>query len=189
VPRLVAYVFIAAVLGFTVAVSGGRDGRSRCALMTDGCVSARWRISTSPAPPPACCLPWDGSSRLRSIALSCGLVVSDLPIVVAAGAAATLICTAARRLMRPLCWRCCPIRLQRSTFALIEVIGGAWFALINPAVDRRSFVGRRSTLFFWQDHGQDRAVCGAGARGRRRHQGIHECFRFRLRHPSPIVLK
>jgi Zn-dependent protease len=56
-----------------------------------------------------------------------------LPIVVAAGAAATLISAAALRLMRPLLLPVLPDTASATTFALIEVIGdlSAWFALIN----------------------------------------------------------
>src|SRR5216684_2605991 len=83
----------------------------RVRVMTDGCASARWRISTSSVPLPACCFRLDGSGRSPSILLSCDLVASDwrwwLPLLSDTASA--------------------------TAFALIEVVGelSVWFALVS----------------------------------------------------------
>jgi Zn-dependent protease len=130
--RLIAYVFIAAVHGFTVAAAavamgdqGPRyDGRLRVNPLAhlDILGTAAGVLFS---------VGWIRPIALDPFELRLGRI--GLAIVVAAGAGATLISAAALRLIRPLVLPVLPDTASASAFALIEVIGdlSAWFALIN----------------------------------------------------------
>jgi Zn-dependent protease len=130
--RLIAYVFIAAVHGFAVAAAavamgdqGPRyDGRLRVSPLAhlDILGTAAGVLFS---------VGWIKPIAVDPFALRLGRI--GLPIVVAAGAAATLASAAALRLIRPLLLPLLPDTASATTFALIEVIGdlSAWFALIN----------------------------------------------------------
>jgi Zn-dependent protease len=130
--RLIAYLFIAAVHGFTVAAAavamgdqGPRyDGRLRVSpLVHLDILGTAAGVLFS--------VGWIKPIAVDPFALRLGRI--GLPIVVAAGAAATLASAAALRLIRPLLLPLLPDTASATTFALIEVIGdlSAWFALIN----------------------------------------------------------
>jgi Zn-dependent protease len=130
--RLVVYVFIAAVHGLAVAavaVALGDEGPRH-----DG------RLRVSPL------------AHLDVIGTACGVLFSvgwirpiaidaaqmrvgrvGLIIVVAAGAAATLLSAVALRLVRPLLLPLLPDTASATAFALIEITGqlSVWFALFN----------------------------------------------------------
>jgi Zn-dependent protease len=130
--RLIAYLFIAAVHGFTVAAAavamgdqGPRyDGRLRVSPLAhlDILGTAAGVLFS---------VGWIKPIAVDPFELRLGRI--GLPIVVAAGAAATLASAAALRLIRPLLLPVLPDTASATTFALIEVIGdlSAWFALIN----------------------------------------------------------
>jgi Zn-dependent protease len=130
--RLIAYLFIAAVHGFTVAAAavamgdqGPRyDGRLRVSPLAhlDILGTAAGVLFS---------VGWIKPIAVDPLELRLGRI--GLPIVVAAGAAATLASAAALRLIRPLLLPVLPDTASATTFALIEVIGdlSAWFALIN----------------------------------------------------------
>jgi Zn-dependent protease len=130
--RLVAYVFIASVHGFTVAVAavamgdqGPRyDGRLRISPLAhlDILGTAAGVLFS---------VGWIKPIAVDPLELRLGRI--GLPIVVVAGAAATLISAAALRLMRPLLLPVLPDTASATTFALIEIIGdmSAWFVVIN----------------------------------------------------------
>jgi Zn-dependent protease len=130
--RLVAYVFIAAVHGFTVAAvavamgdQGPRyDGRLRVSPLAhlDILGTAAGVLFS---------VGWIKPIAVDPLELRLGRI--GLLIVVAAGAATTLISAAALRLMRPLLLPVLPDTASATTFALIEVVGdlSAWFVLIN----------------------------------------------------------
>lgn len=130
--RLIAYLFIAAAHGFTVAAvavamgdQGPRlDGRLRVSPLAhlDILGTAAGVLFS---------VGWIKPIAVDPFELRPGRI--GLPIVVAAGAAATLIGAAALRLMRPLLLPVLPDTASATAFALIEVIGdlSAWFALIN----------------------------------------------------------
>lgn len=130
--RLVAYVFIAAVHGFTVAAiavamgdQGPRyDGRLRVNPMAHlDIIGAASGVLFS--------VGWIRPVAVDPFELRLGR--SALAIVVVAGAAATMVGAAALRLARPLLLPLLPDTASATAFALIEVIGeqSAWFALIN----------------------------------------------------------
>jgi Zn-dependent protease len=130
--RLIAYVYIAAVHGFTVAAAAvvmgdqGRrfDGRLRVSPLAhlDILGTAAGVLFS---------VGWIKPIAVDPFELRLGRV--GLPIVVAAGAAATLISAVALRLIRPLLLPMLPDTASATAFALIEVLGdlSAWFALIN----------------------------------------------------------
>jgi Zn-dependent protease len=130
--RLIAYVFIAAVHGFTVAAAavamgdqGPRyDGRLRVSPLAhlDILGSAAGVLFS---------VGWIKPIAVDPFELRLGRI--GLPIVVAAGATATLLSAAALRLIRPLLLPLLPDTASATAFALIEVFGdlSAWFALIN----------------------------------------------------------
>jgi Zn-dependent protease len=130
--RLIAYAFIAAVHGLTVAAAavamgdqGPRyDGRLRVSPLAhlDILGTAAGVLFS---------VGWIKPIAVDPFELRPGRI--GLPIVVAAGAAATLISAAALRLIRPLLLPVLPDTASATTFALIEVIGdlSAWFALTN----------------------------------------------------------
>jgi Zn-dependent protease len=130
--RLIAYVFIAAVHGFTVAAAavvmgdqGPRyDGRLRASPLAhlDILGTAAGVLFS---------VGWIKPIAVDPFELRLGRI--GLPIVVAAGAAATLASAAVLRLIRPLLLPVLPDTASATTFALIEVIGdlSAWFALVN----------------------------------------------------------
>jgi Zn-dependent protease len=130
--RLIAYVFIAAVHGFTVAAvavamgdQGPRhDGRLRVSPLAhlDILGTAAGVLFS---------VGWIKPIAVDPFELRLGRI--GLPIVVAAGAAATLASAAVLRLIRPFLLPVLPDTASATTFALIEVIGdlSAWFALIN----------------------------------------------------------
>jgi Zn-dependent protease len=130
--RLIAYVFIVAVHGFTVAAAavamgdqGPRfDGRLRVSPLAHlDILGTATGVLFS--------VGWIKPIAIDPFELRLGRI--GLLIVVAAGAAATLISAAALRLIRPLLLPVLPDTASATAFALIEVIGdlSAWFALIN----------------------------------------------------------
>jgi hypothetical protein len=130
--RLIAYVFIAAVHGFTVAVAAVAMGDQGPRF--DG----RLRIS----PLAHLDIPGTAAGVLFSVGWIKPIAIDPfelrlgrigLPVVVAAGAAATLISAASLRLIRPLLLPMLPDTASATAFALIEIVGdqSAWFSLIN----------------------------------------------------------
>ncbi|HSV21656.1 MAG TPA: hypothetical protein VLJ17_01360 [Xanthobacteraceae bacterium] len=130
--RLIAYALIAAVHGLAVAAAaiamgdqGPRhDGRLRvnpvAHLDIIGTVSA---VLFS--------VGWIRPIAIDPVRLRFGRV--GLVVVVAAGAAATLLSALALRLVRPLLLPLLPDTASVTVFGLIEIVGelSAWFALIN----------------------------------------------------------
>jgi len=130
--RLIAYVFIAAVHGLTVAAvavamgdQGPRyDGRLRINPLAHldiiGTASGALFL-----------VGWIRPIAIDPFELLLGRI--GLAIVVAAGAAATLLSAVALRLVRPFLLPLLPDTASTTTFAWIEVIGelSAWFALTN----------------------------------------------------------
>jgi Zn-dependent protease len=130
--RLLAYVFIAAVHGFAVAAAavamgdqGPRyDGRLRAnPLVHLDIIGTASGVLFS--------VGWITPIAVDPFELRLGRI--GLAIVVAAGAAATLISAVALRLVRPFLLPLLPDTASATTFALIQIIGeqSAWFALIN----------------------------------------------------------
>jgi Zn-dependent protease len=130
--RLVAYVFIAAVHGLAVAGAavamgdqGPRyDGRLRFNPMTHlDIIGTASGVMFS--------IGWIRPIAIDPFEMRLGR--AGLAIVVAAGAAATLLSAIALRLVRPFLVLWLPDTASVTAFALIEVIGelSAWFALIN----------------------------------------------------------
>jgi len=130
--RLIAYALIAAVHGLAVAAAatamgdqGPRhDGRLRvnpvAHLDVIGTVSA---VLFS--------VGWIRPIAIDPVRLRFGRV--GLVVVVAAGAAATVLSALALRLARPLLLPLLPDTASMTAFGLIEIVGelSAWFALIN----------------------------------------------------------
>jgi Zn-dependent protease len=132
VMRLVAYVFIAAVHGFAVAAvavaigdQGPRyDGRLRINPLAHlDIIGTASGVLFS--------VGWIRPIAIDPFELRLGRV--GLAVVVAAGAAATLIGAIALRVVRPFLLPLLPDTASATAFALIETIGelSAWFALIN----------------------------------------------------------
>jgi Zn-dependent protease len=130
--RLLAYVFIAAVHGFAVAATavamgdhGPRhDGRLRLNPLAHlDMVGTASGVLFS--------VGWIRPIAVDPFELRLGRI--GLTIVVAAGAAATLISAMALRMVRPLLLPLLPDTASATMFALIEIIGelSGWFALIN----------------------------------------------------------
>jgi Zn-dependent protease len=130
--RLTAYAFIAAVHGFTVAAvavamgdQGPRyDGRLRANPLAHlDIIGIASGVLFS--------VGWIRPVAIDPFELRLGRI--GLAIVVAAGAAATLISAVALRLVRPFLLPVLPDTASATAFALIEVVGeqSAWFALIN----------------------------------------------------------
>jgi Zn-dependent protease len=130
--RLIAYVFIAAVHGLAVAAVA--------VVMGDAGPRHDGRLSVNPV------------AHLDIIGTACGVLFSvgwirpiaidpahlrpgriGLIVVVAAGAAATLLAAVALRLVRPLLLPLLPDTASTTAFALIEITGqlSVWFALFN----------------------------------------------------------
>jgi Zn-dependent protease len=130
--RLIAYVFIAAVHGLTVAAvavamgdQGPRyDGRLRINPLAHlDIIGTASGVLFS--------VGWIKPIAIDPFELRPGRI--GLAIVVAAGAAATLVAAVALRLVRPFLLPLLPDTASATTFAQIEIIGelSAWFALIN----------------------------------------------------------
>ena len=130
--RLIAYVFIAAVHGLAVAAiaiamgdQGPRyDGRLRFNPVTHlDIIGTASGVLFS--------VGWIRPIAIDPVQLRLGRV--GLVIVVAAGAAATLLSALALRLVRPFLLPLLPDTASVTAFALIEVVGelSVWFALIN----------------------------------------------------------
>lgn len=130
--RLIAYVFIAAVHGFAVAAAavamGDRgpryDGRLRLNPLAHlDIIGTASGVLFS--------IGWIRPVAIDPFELRLGRI--GLAIVVASGAAATMIGAVALRLGRPLLLPLLPDTSSATVFALIEIIGelSAWFALIN----------------------------------------------------------
>ncbi len=130
--RLVAYVFIAAVHGLAVAAAavamgdqGPRyDGRLRINPLTHlDIIGTASGVLFS--------VGWIRPIAIDPFELRLGRI--GLVIVVAAGAAATVVSVVALRLVRPFLLPLLPDTASVTTFALIEVIGelSGWFALAN----------------------------------------------------------
>ena len=130
--RLIAYVFIAAVHGLAVAAvaiamgdQGPRyDGRLRFNPVTHlDIIGTASGVLFS--------VGWIRPIAIDPVQLRLGRV--GLVIVVAAGAAATLLSALALRLVRPFLLPFLPDTASVTAFALIEVVGelSVWFALIN----------------------------------------------------------
>ena len=130
--RLIAYVFIAAVHGLAVAAiaiamgdQGPRyDGRLRFNPVTQlDIIGTASGVLFS--------VGWIRPIAIDPVQLRLGRV--GLVIVVAAGAAATLLSALALRLVRPFLLPFLPDTASVTAFALIEVAGefSVWFALVN----------------------------------------------------------
>jgi Zn-dependent protease len=130
--RLVAYAFIAAVHGLAVAAvavamgdQGPRyDGRLRFNPVTHlDIIGIASGVLFS--------VGWIRPIAIDPVQLRLGRI--GLVVVVAAGAAATLLGAVALRLLRPFLLSWLPDTASATTFALIEVVGelSLWFALIN----------------------------------------------------------
>ena len=130
--RLVAYAFILAVHGLAVAAvavamgdQGPRyDGRLRVNPVTHlDIIGIASGVLFS--------VGWIRPIAIDPIQLRLGRI--GLVVIVAAGAAATLLSAVALRLLRPFLLSWLPDTASATTFALIEVVGelSAWFALIN----------------------------------------------------------
>jgi Zn-dependent protease len=130
--RLIAYVFIAAVHGLAVAAAavamgdqGPRyDGRLRFNPMTHlDIIGTASGVLFS--------VGWIRPIAIDPFELRLGR--AGLAIVVAAGAAATLLSAIALRLVRPVLLPWLPDTASATAFALIEVTGelSVWFALTN----------------------------------------------------------
>ncbi len=130
--RLIAYVFIAAVHGLAVAAvavamgdQGPRyDGRLRVNPLAhlDIIGTASGALFS---------VGWIRPIAIDPLELRLGRI--GLAVVVAAGAAATLLSAVALRLVRPFLLPLLPDTASATAFALIEVVGelSVWFALIN----------------------------------------------------------
>jgi Zn-dependent protease len=130
--RLIAYVFIAAVHGFAVAavaVAMGDRGPRYDERLRVNPLAHLDIIGTASGVLFA--VGWIRPIAVDPFELCLGRI--GLAIVVAVGAAATLISAVALRLARPLLLPLLPDTASATAFALIEVIGeqSAWFALIN----------------------------------------------------------
>ena len=130
--RLIAYVFIAAVHGLAVAAAavamgdqGPRhDGRLRANPLAHlDIIGTASGVLFS--------VGWIRPIAIDPVQLRLGRI--GLVIVVAAGAAATLLGAVALRLVRPFLLPLLPDTASATAFALIEIIGqlSVWFALIN----------------------------------------------------------
>ena len=130
--RLIAYVFIAAVHGFTVAAvavamgdQGPRyDGRLRINPLAHlDIIGTASGVLFS--------VGWIKPIAVDPFELRLGRI--GLAIAVAAGAAATLLSAVALRLVRPFLLPLLPDTASATAFALIEVVGelSAWFAVTN----------------------------------------------------------
>jgi Zn-dependent protease len=130
--RLIAYLFIAAVHGFTVAAvavaigdQGPRyDGRLRISPLAHlDIIGTASGVLFS--------VGWIRPVAIDPFELRPGRI--GLVVVVAAGAAATLISAVALRVMRPFLLPLLPDTASATAFALIETTGelSAWFALTN----------------------------------------------------------
>jgi Zn-dependent protease len=130
--RLIAYVFIAAVHGFTVAAvavalgdQGPRyDGRLRVSPLAHlDIIGTAAGVLFSAG--------WIRPIAIDPFELRLGRI--GLAVVVAAGAAATLFSAVALRLVRPFLLPLLPDTASATAFALIEIVGelSVWFALIN----------------------------------------------------------
>jgi len=130
--HLIAYVFIAAVHGFTVAAvavamgdQGPRyDGRLRLNPLAHlDIIGTASGVLFS--------VGWIKPIAIDPFELRLGRI--GLAIAVAAGAAATLLSAVGLRLVRPFLLPLLPDTASATAFALIEVIAelSAWFALIN----------------------------------------------------------
>jgi Zn-dependent protease len=130
--RLIAYVFIAAVHGLAVAAvaiamgdQGPRyDGRLRFNPVTHlDIIGTASGVLFS--------VGWIRPIAVDPVQLRLGR--AGLVVVVAAGAAATLLSALALRLVRPFLLPFLPDTASVTAFALIEVVGefSVWFALIN----------------------------------------------------------
>ena len=130
--RLVACVFIAAVHGFAVAAAavaigdqGPRyDGRLRVNPLAHlDIIGTASGVLFS--------VGWIRPIAIDPFELRFGRI--GLAVVVAAGAAATLLSAVALRLVRPFLLPLLPDTASVTTFALIEIIGelSAWFAVTN----------------------------------------------------------
>ena len=130
--RMIAYVFIAAVHGLAVAAvavamgdQGPRhDGRLRGNPLTHlDIIGTASGVLFS--------VGWIRPIAIDPVQLRFGRF--GLVIVVAAGAAATLLSAVMLRLVRPFLLPLLPDTVSATTFVLIELIGqlSVWFALIN----------------------------------------------------------
>ncbi len=130
--RLIAYVFIAAVHGLTVAAvavamgdQGPRyDGRLRINPLAHlDIIGTASGVLFS--------VGWIRPIAIDPFELRLGRI--GMAVVVAAGAAATLLSAVALRLVRPFLLPLLPDTASTTTFALIEVVAevSAWFALTN----------------------------------------------------------
>lgn len=130
--RLIAYVFIAAVHGATVAavaVAMGDHGPRHDGRLRLNPVAHLDIVGTASGV--LFSIGWIKPIAIDPFQLRFGR--GALAIVVAAGAAATLVSAMALRLLRPALLPLLPDTASATTFALIEVIGelSVWFALTN----------------------------------------------------------
>jgi Zn-dependent protease len=130
--RLIAYVFIATVHGFAVAVvtvAAGDPGPRH-----DGRLSINPLTHLNLVGAASCALfsvGWIEPLAIDAARLRRGRLA--LALVVAAGAAATLAGAAALRLVRPFILPLLPDTASATAFTQIEIIGelSVWFALVN----------------------------------------------------------
>jgi Zn-dependent protease len=130
--RLIAYVFIAAVHGLTVAavaVAMGDQGPRYDGRLRVNPVAHLDIIGTASGV--LFSIGWISPIAIDPFELRLGRI--GLVIVVAAGAVATLVSAMVLRLMRPFLLPLLSDTASATTFALIEIIGelSAWFALAN----------------------------------------------------------
>jgi Zn-dependent protease len=130
--RLVAYVFVAAVHGFTiaaVAVALGDQGPRYDGRRSINPLAHLDLIGTASGV--LFSVGWITPVAVDPFALRPGRI--GLAIVVAAGFAATLVSAMALRLARPFILPLLPDTASATVFALIEITGelSVWFALIN----------------------------------------------------------
>ncbi len=130
--RLIAYVFIAAVHGFAVAaaaVAMGDQGPRHDGRLHLNPLAHLDIVGTASGV--LFSIGWIRPVAIDRFEMRLGRI--GLAIVVAAGAAATMISAAALRLARPLLLPLLPDAASATVFALIEIIGelSTWFALIN----------------------------------------------------------
>lgn len=132
--RLAAYLFIAAVHGFAVAAAAaalGEEGPRQDRRLSLNPLAHLDLVGTASGV--LFLVGWIRPVAIDPLALRPGRI--GLPIVVAAGCAATLAAAAALRLLRPFILPLLGDTAAAAAFALIEINGelSVWFALVNLA--------------------------------------------------------
>lgn len=130
--RLVAFIFVATVHGFTVAAVAGAMGDQ--GPRHDGRMSINPLVHLDPIGTTSAMLfaiGWIKPVAMDPLALRAGRI--GAVIVVAAGAAATVASATALRLARPLILPLLPDTASTTAFAVVDLVMGlsAWFAVVN----------------------------------------------------------